>query len=31
MSGDRAPAYHRVEGVGSVDDIREKVLTALQA
>jgi adenylate kinase len=30
MSGDKAPAYHRVEGVGSVDDIREKVFKSLQ-
>ncbi len=31
MSGPRAPAYHRVEGVGSVEDIRRKVFAALQA
>lgn len=29
MQGDAAPAYHRVEGVGSVDDIRQRVLAAL--
>ncbi|MFC1578834.1 adenylate kinase [Pseudomonadota bacterium] len=29
MSGGSAPSYHRIEGVGSVDDIREKVLKAL--
>jgi adenylate kinase len=29
MSGESAPAYHRVEGVGTVDDIREKVFAAL--
>ena len=29
MSGDAAPAYHRIEGVGSVEDIKEKVLKAL--
>ena len=29
LSGDNAPAYHRVEGVGSVDDIRDKIFTAL--
>lgn len=29
MSGDNAPAYHKVEGVGSVDDIRQKVIAAL--
>jgi adenylate kinase len=29
MSGENAPAYHRVEGVGSVDDIKEKVFLAL--
>lgn len=31
MSGPRAPAYHRVEGVGSVDDIREAVFAALES
>jgi adenylate kinase len=29
MSGANAPAYHRVEGVGSVDEIRDKVFAAL--
>lgn len=29
MSGERVPAYHRVEGVGTVDDIRDSVFTAL--
>jgi len=29
MKGDRAPAYHRVVGVGSVDEIRDAVFTAL--
>lgn len=29
MGGDDAPAYHRVEGVGSVNDIRDKVFAAL--
>ena len=29
MGGDDAPAYHRVEGVGSVNDIRDKVFVAL--
>lgn len=29
MKGDDAPAYHRIEGVGSVDDIRDKVFVAL--
>jgi adenylate kinase len=31
MSGSRAPAYHRIEGVGSVDDIREAVFAALES
>jgi adenylate kinase len=31
MSGPRAPAYHRVEGVGSVEEIREKVFMALES
>ena len=31
MSGDHAPAYHRVEGVGSVDDIRDQLFAALKA
>jgi adenylate kinase len=29
MGGDDAPAYHRIEGVGSVNDIRDKVFAAL--
>ena len=29
MTGDAAPAYHRIEGVGSVEDIKGKVLNAL--
>ena len=29
MEGERAPACHRVEGVGSVDDIRNRVFEAL--
>ena len=29
MSGANAPAYHRVEGVGSVDEIRDQVFAAL--
>ena len=29
MTGDAAPAYHCIEGVGSVEDIKEKVLNAL--
>jgi adenylate kinase len=29
MGGDDAPAYHCVEGVGSVNDIRDKVFVAL--
>jgi adenylate kinase len=29
MTGDPAPAYHRVEGVGSVDDIRDMVFAEL--
>jgi adenylate kinase len=29
MEGERAPACHRVEGVGSVDDIRSRVFEAL--
>lgn len=31
MSGDNVPAYHRVEGVGGVEDIRDKVFSSLQA
>lgn len=30
MSGPRAPAYHRIEGVGSVDEIRLAVFAALE-
>jgi adenylate kinase len=29
MEGDTAPAYHRVEGVGSMDDIRDKMFSLL--
>ena len=29
MTGEGAPAYHRVEGVGSMEDIRDKVLASL--
>ena len=29
MTGEDAPAYHRVEGVGSMDEIRDKVLASL--
>ena len=29
MSGEAAPGYHRIAGEGSVDDIKEKVLSAL--
>jgi len=29
MTGDAAPVYHRIEGVGSVEDIKEKLLNAL--
>lgn len=31
MRGDAAPAYHRITGVGSVDEIRDSVLKALGA
>lgn len=31
MSGDQAPGYHRIEGVGTVEDIRDKVFAALDA
>ncbi len=31
MTGPRAPACHRVEGVGTVEEIREKVLAALES
>ncbi|GAB3308712.1 nucleoside monophosphate kinase [Haliea atlantica] len=30
MQGDNAPTYHRVAGVGSVDDIRQRVMAALR-
>ena len=29
MSGENAPGYHRIVGVGSMDDIREKVFSSL--
>lgn len=29
MSGENVPAYHRIEGVGSVDQIRDKIFAAL--
>ena len=29
MTGDRAPAYHRVAGVGSMDDIRDAIFSSL--
>jgi adenylate kinase len=31
MSGPSAPAYHRIEGIGSVDEIREAVFAALES
>jgi adenylate kinase len=31
MEGDDAPRYHRIKGVGSVDDIKQRVLTALDS
>jgi adenylate kinase len=31
MSGENVPAYHRVEGVGGMDDIRDKVFSALDS
>ena len=31
MTGDKAPAYHRIAGTGSVDSIRTQVLSALGA
>ncbi|MEH6591558.1 MAG: adenylate kinase [Halioglobus sp.] len=31
MGGDKAPAYHRVVGVGSMEDIRDVVFSALDA
>lgn len=30
MQGDKAPAYHRIPGVGSVDEIKQKVLQCLE-
>lgn len=30
MGGDNAPAYHRIPGVGSVEEIRDKVMAALE-
>ena len=31
MSGDDAPGYHRIEGVGGVEDIRDAVFASLEA
>jgi adenylate kinase len=31
MKGETAPRYHRIEGVGSVDDIRNALFTSLQS
>jgi len=31
MPGEKAPGYHRIEGVGSVEDIRERVFKSLGA
>jgi adenylate kinase len=31
MSGDDAPAYHRIEGVGSVSEIRDQIFRALES
>ena len=31
MTGENVPAYHRVEGVGGMDDIRDKVFSALNS
>lgn len=31
MEGEAAPIYHRIEGVGSVEDIRKKLFTSLQS
>lgn len=31
MSGENAPAYHRIEGVGTMDDIRDEVLSSLSS
>ena len=30
MKGEKTPCYHRIQGVGSVEDIRKKVFDALQ-
>ena len=30
MSGDNAPAYHRIEGAGGMEEIRDKVFAALE-
>jgi adenylate kinase len=31
MSGEKAPGYHKIPGVGGVEDIRDKVFTSLDA
>ncbi|MBN7798166.1 adenylate kinase [Parahaliea mediterranea] len=31
MEGDKAPGYHRIAGVGSVEEIRDKVFTSLES
>ena len=31
MKGDKVPAYHRIEGVGGVEEIRDKVFASLEA
>jgi hypothetical protein len=31
MTGDNAPKYHKVDGVGSMEDIRHKVFQAWSA
>jgi adenylate kinase len=31
MSGENSPAYHRVEGVGSMEDIRDRVFESLES
>jgi adenylate kinase len=31
MEGEKAPAYHRVEGIGSMEDIRDSVFSALDS
>jgi adenylate kinase len=31
MTGPRAPAYHRIDGLGSMDEIRETVFAALES